>query len=140
MLPAVQRHAPRSRVLTAYVAAGLCFMLFPGTLLGVWNLIEVRTRESVSLVSPEWLQAHGHAQIFGWIGSFSLGIGFFSVQTGRSGARGVIRAAWLSWLQWTSGVAGRWVANVYGWQWQVLLPLSAAFELAAFLVFFSIVS
>src|SRR5215831_5802773 len=123
MLPTAQREASRSRALTAYVVTGLCFMLFPGTLLGVWNLIEVRTRESVSLVSPEWLQAHGHAQIFGWIGSFILGIGFYSVQAGRSGAPSVVRAAWLSWVLWTSGVATRWIANVYGWHWQWLLPM-----------------
>jgi hypothetical protein len=140
MLPTVSHDAPRSRVLTAFVVTGLGFMLFPGTLFGVWNLIEVRTRESVALVSPEWLQAHGHAQIFGWIGSFILGIGFYSVQASRSATRGVVRAAWLSWLLWTSGVAGRWIANVYGWHWQSLLPLSACAELAAFLVFFSVVS
>jgi hypothetical protein len=51
----------------------------PGTFLGVWNLLQVSSRESVGLVSPAWLQAHGHAQIFGWIGTFILGIGFYCI-------------------------------------------------------------
>ena len=34
----------------------------------------------------------------------------------------------------------RWFANVYSWQWRVLLPLSAVLELAAFLIFARAVS
>jgi len=41
---------------------------------------------------------------------------------------------------WTIGVAMRWAANVYGWQWRLLLPLSGVLELAAFLIFFRTVS
>ena len=36
-------------------------------------------REHFGYVSPAWLQAHGHAQVFGWIGSFIFGIGFYSI-------------------------------------------------------------
>ncbi len=69
------RELALSRLLMAFVTTGLIFMLFPGTLLGVWNLLEISGRESAGLVSPAWLEAHGHAQVFGWIGSFLLGIG-----------------------------------------------------------------
>jgi hypothetical protein len=41
---------------------------------------------------------------------------------------------------WTIGAAVRWAANVYTWQWRLLLPLSGVLELAAFLIFFSAVS
>ena len=30
-------------------------------------------------LSPAWLQAHGQAQVFGWVGSFILGIDFYSL-------------------------------------------------------------
>jgi hypothetical protein len=73
------RETALSRLLMAFVTSGLIFMLFPGTLLGVWNLMQISGRESVGLISPAWLQAHGHAQVFGWIGSFLLGIGFYSI-------------------------------------------------------------
>ena len=41
---------------------------------------------------------------------------------------------------WMAGVLLRWLANVYLWQWRLLLPVSAALELAAFLIFFRAVS
>src|ERR1700676_3505964 len=72
------REASLSRLLMAYISSGLVFMLLPGTFLGVWNLLQISGRESAGSISPAWLQAHGHAQVFGWIGSFILGIGFYS--------------------------------------------------------------
>lgn len=115
-------------------------MLFPGTFLGVWNLLQISGRESVASISPAWLQAHGHAQVFGWVGSFILGIGFYSIPKLRGRARASFGAAWLCWGMWTLGVAIRWSANVYSWQWRVLLPLSASLELLGFLIFFRTVS
>jgi len=52
------------RLLMAYISSGLLFMLLPGTFLGVWNLLRISGRESIASVSPAWLQAHGHAQVF----------------------------------------------------------------------------
>lgn len=131
---------PTARVLRAYITTGLFFMLVPGTFLGVVNLLQVSSRESVGLVSSAWLQAHGHAQVFGWIGSFILGIGFYSLTQQQAGAPARTGAAWACWALWTLGVSLRWIANVYDWQWRVLLPLSAALELVAFLIFVSSVS
>jgi uncharacterized protein involved in response to NO len=132
--------AARSRVLTAYIAAGLVFMLVPGTFLGVWNLLQVSSRGDIGLVSPPWLQAHGHAQVFGWIGTFILGIGFYSVPRLRPGSTPVIGAAWTCWVLWLGGVTLRWSASLDAAPWRVLMPLSAALELAAFLMFFAMVS
>ncbi|HTR66636.1 MAG TPA: hypothetical protein VMH85_12730 [Terriglobales bacterium] len=134
------REASLARLLIAYVTSGLIFMLLPGTFLGVWNLIKISGRESVASISPAWLQAHGHAQAFGWVGSFILGIGFYSVPKLRGSAGGVFAVAWACWTLWTAGVALRWVANIEGWHWRLLLPVSGALELAAFALFFVVVS
>jgi uncharacterized protein involved in response to NO len=134
------REASLSRLLMAYISAGLVFMLLPGTFLGVWNLLQISGRESAASISPAWLQAHGHAQVFGWIGSFILGIGFYSIPKLRGGTKPVSRASWACWAMWTMGVAVRWAANVYAWEWRWLLPLSGVLELAAFLIFFRAVS
>lgn len=134
------RELALSRLLMAYVTTGLVFMLLPGTLLGVWNLLEISGRESAGLVSPARLEAHGHAQVFGWIGSFLLGIGLYSIPKLRGEARPAIRAAWVCWGLWSIGVALRWGATVYLWEWRLLLPLSGVLELAAFLIFFRIIS
>ncbi len=134
------REISLSRLLIAYVSSGLVFMLLPGTFLGVWNLLQISGRESAGSVSPAWLQAHGHAQVFGWIGSFILGIGFYSLPKMRGTTKPAFGAAWACWIMWTVGVAMRWTANVYGWQWRLLLPASAILELAAFVIFFRAVS
>jgi hypothetical protein len=65
-----------SRLLIAYIAMGLFFMLLTVTFVGVWNLLAISSHRSIERVSPTWIQAHGHAQVFGWIGTFILGIGF----------------------------------------------------------------
>lgn len=127
-----------SRLLIAYVGAGLAYMLLPGTFLGVWNLISISDHRAANSISPVWIQAHGHAQIFGWIGSFILGIGFHSLPTVRR--RFAMSAGWVCFALWTLGVLLRWLTNVYLWHWRVLLPLSAVMELTAFLLFFRAVS
>jgi len=129
-----------SRLLMLYAVTGLVFMLLPGTFLGVWNLIRISSREAAESVSPAWLQAHGHAQIFGWIGSFILGIGFHSIPKLRRLKPFALWPVWLCWGLWTSGVGLRWAVNVYPWHWRALLPLSAVLEVAAFLIFFRTVS
>jgi len=134
------REVSLTRLVIAYISSGLIFMLLPGTFLGVWNLLQISGRESVASISASWLQAHGHAQVFGWIGSFILGIGFYSIPKLRGTARGAFAAAWICWGMWTLGVALRWAANVYAWEWRVLLPVSAILELSAFLIFFRAVS
>ncbi|HYL76724.1 MAG TPA: hypothetical protein VEU96_21090 [Bryobacteraceae bacterium] len=135
-----QREAQLQRVTSFYVATGLLFMLLPGTFLGVWNLVAISSRQSLSSLSAAWLQAHGHAQIFGWIGTFVIGIGYYSLSKMGHLAPFAVSRAWLSWGFWTFGLILRWVANVILWQWRVLLPLSACAELVAFLIFFRTVS
>src|ERR1035437_7580805 len=134
------RESSLSRLLIAYISSGLVFMLLPGTFLGVWNLLQISGRESAGYVSPAWLQAHGHAQVFGWIGSFIFGIGFYSIPKLRGATKPAFGPAWACWAMWTIGVTTRWAANVYGWQWRFLLPLSGVLEFAAFLIFFREVS
>ncbi|HTR37954.1 MAG TPA: NnrS family protein [Bryobacteraceae bacterium] len=132
--------AKLQRATAAYVVTGLFFMLLPGTFLGVWNLIAISSRHSLASLSAAWLQAHGHAQIFGWIGTFVIGIGYYSLSKMGHLAPFAVSRAWLSWGLWTAGLILRWIANVYLAQWRILLPCSAALELAAFLIFFATVS
>ncbi|MGC1644486.1 MAG: hypothetical protein WA741_01550 [Candidatus Sulfotelmatobacter sp.] len=134
------RERALSRMLMLYISTGVVFMLLPGTFLGVWNLLTISSHRAANSVSPAWIQAHGHAQIFGWIGSFILGIGFYSIPKLRRMGSFALTPVWCAWGLWTSGVALRWHGSVYPWHWRVLVPLSSVCELTAFLVFFRIVS
>src|SRR5579864_6409231 len=135
------REKALSRLLMAFISSGLAFMLLPGTFLGVWNLISITDRRSAASVPPAWIQAHGHAQIFGWIGSFILGIGFYSIPKLRRAAQPfALWTGWLCWELWTTAVGLRWAANVYLWHWRALLPATAAVEVITFLVFLRAVS
>ncbi len=128
------------RMLTVWIVTGLAFMLLPGTFLGVWNLFAISSERTARQIDPAWIQAHGHAQIFGWIGTFILGIGFYSLsKMGRVPVFALARA-WTSWALWTAGVGLRWATNLWQWEWRWLLPVSAALELLAFLLFFGTVS
>jgi hypothetical protein len=129
------REIAHAHLLALYVATGLFFMLLPGTFLGVWNLFEASQRHSVGLVPTAWLQAHGHAQVFGWVGTFILGIGLYAVPLVRSGARPSLAVGRTCWALWTAGVAARWTAAVYGWHWRPLFIGAALFETAAFVIF-----
>ena len=122
------------RLMMVYAITGLFFMLLPGTFLGVWNLISISGGHG-DAISTSWIQAHGHAQIFGWIGTFILGIGFYSIPKMTSRNAQPAARGWIAWMLWTSGVLLRWASGFYHLYWRVLLPISAALELAAFLIF-----
>ncbi|MGB7352726.1 MAG: hypothetical protein WBD06_03430, partial [Acidobacteriaceae bacterium] len=123
-------------LITAFVITGLLFMLLPGTFLGVWNLLNISREHGPASISQAWIQAHGQAQIFGWIGSFILGIGFYSLTKMKSTRTFPAGAAWTSWVLWSAGVLARWFGGVTGDAWKIVLPLSGVLQLAAFVLFF----
>jgi hypothetical protein len=122
----------KSWMLRVWILSGLFFMALPGTLLGFSNLMAISAHHGLGAMPASWMEGHGHAQVFGWIGSFILGIGFYS-QPARG--RSPVRIPAICFALWTSGVSLRWVANIYQWQWRPLLIVSSALELAAMLMF-----
>ena len=127
----------KSLMLRAWILAGIFFMALPGTLLGFSNLMAISTHHGLGALPAAWIQGHGHAQVFGWIGSFILGIGFYSQP---SHGRSVVRIPLTCFVLWTSGVAMRWTASIYGWHWRLAFPISAGFELIAVLLFIAAAS
>ena len=128
--PLPERQA--ARFLAAFILTGLVFVLLPGTLLGVWNLLTIAGEHTGSGASAAWIQAHGQAQLLGWVGTFILGISLYVLPkiSGRSIAR--LDLVWVDWALWTAGVAWRWWIGVSGNGWRVGLVASAVLELAAF--------
>jgi len=137
---AIAREQSLSRMLMTYIVTGLVFMLLPGTFLGVWNLIKISSHEAAESISPAWIQAHGHAQLFGWVGTFILGIGFYSIPKLRKLKPFALWEGWLCWALWVVGVTTRWFSNIYPWHWRIIMPMSALLEVLAFLIFFQAVA
>ncbi|MGA7860198.1 MAG: hypothetical protein WCA11_19835 [Terracidiphilus sp.] len=131
------RERSKSLMLRAWIFAGLFFMALPGTLLGFSNLLAISAHHGLSHLPAAWIQGHGHAQVFGWIGSFVLGIGFYS-QPARG--RSVLQSQLACFVFWTSGVAMRWASSIYGWHWRTLFVVSASFETIAILLFLAAAS
>jgi hypothetical protein len=123
-------------LVSAFIVTGVFFMLLPGTFLGVWNLLDISEAHLSSALPQAWLQAHGQAQIFGWIGSFIIGIGLYSLTKTQSTLIFPTRIGWSAWGLWTLGIALRWIAGVALWHWRVLLPVSGLLQLSGFLLFF----
>jgi len=130
------RECNKSWMLRAWILSGIFFMALPGTLLGFSNLMAISAHHGLAAMPPAWMEGHGHAQMFGWIGSFILGIGFYSQPSRRSGLHVPIACFSL----WTAGVLLRWVGNIYEWHWRSLLVASSAAELIAVLLFLSAAS
>jgi uncharacterized protein involved in response to NO len=129
---ALVRERKKSWMLRAWILSGLFFMALPGTLLGFSNLVSISAHHGLGSMPAAWMEGHGHAQLFGWIGRFILGIGFYSQPTrGRAAER--IPLACFGF--WTSGVLLRWIANIYEWHWRSLLVISSALEVVAVLLF-----
>lgn len=123
-----------------FAVAGIFFMFVPGTLLGVWNLISISDQHAAGSIAAEFIQAHGHAQIFGWMGTFIIGIGYASLPGARRVRRFGVDEGWLCLGLWTTGVLLRWSVGMFEMPWRAVLPLAAALELAGFLIFFRAVA
>lgn len=128
--PLPERRA--ARLLAAFILTGLFFLALPGTFMGVGNLLLIAAEKLPAAPRPEWIQAHGQAQVFGWVGSFILGISLYVLPKFRRLPLQSIALAWITWALWTAGVALRWQAGI-GLPWpRFCLVVAAALEIAAF--------
>ncbi len=120
------------RLLAAFVVSGLLFLALPGTLLGVLNLLSIAGSQTPTAAHTAWIQAHGHAQLFGWVGTFILGISIYVLP--KIQGRGLKRLgeAWAAWISWTLGVSLRWWAGFSGLHWRTMLLPAALLELIGF--------
>lgn len=128
--PSPERRA--AKALAAFIMAGLAFLALPGTFLGVWNLIVISEHRAATAASTAWIQAHGHAQLFGWVGSFILGISLYVLPKFRGRALKNFGMVWIVWALWTAGVAWRWWAGIGAREWQLGLVGSAILEMTAY--------
>ena len=73
-------------------------------------------REAADAIAPAWIQAHGHAQIFGWVGTFILGIGFYSIPKLRKLKPFALWEGWTCWGIWSSRCQLSYLAQALNFQ------------------------
>ena len=118
-----------ARLLAAFLTTGIVFLVAPGTLLGVWNLIGISSRRSAESVPAVWIQGHGHAQLFGWVATFIIGISLYTFPKFRGAPLRSFGLGWAMWGLWTAAVSARWAVALFHWHWRVVWPLAAGAEL-----------
>jgi hypothetical protein len=123
-----------ARLLAVFVITGLFYMVLPGTLLGVWNLVGISSQRAMAAVSASWIQAHGHAQFFGWVGTFIFGISLYTLPKFRGSTCRSITLGWVIWAIWITGVGLRWFAGIQNRIYQWEFGLAAALEFVAALL------
>lgn len=128
--PLPERRA--ARILSAFILTGLVFVALPGTLLGVWNLLTISGAHGSSGVSTAWIQAHGQAQLFGWVGSFILGISLYVLPKFVNRMIRKFGLLWLIWGLWSSGAAWRWLVGIGMPYWRIGIVGSTALQLLGY--------
>jgi hypothetical protein len=125
-----------ARLLAAFVISGLFYMTLPGTVLGVWNLVGISSQQELAAISTAWIQAHGHAQFFGWAGTFIFGISLYTLPKFRGALCRSIPLGWVIWVMWAGGVGLRWFAGIQNsiHHWEFCLSAALEFVAAALLV------
>ena len=102
--------APLSRLLAAFVVSSGLFALVPGIGLGIWSLAVAPALGHS--VPTAWSEAHGHAQLFGWIGSAIFGVALYTIPRLRRVPLD-LRFAWVVWWLWSGGVAAVCLAALF---------------------------
>ena len=128
--PLPERRA--ARALSAFILTGLAFVALPGTLLGVWNLLAIAGAHGSARVSPAWIQAHGQAQLFGWVGTFILGISLYVLPKFLNRMIRNFALVWLVWALWSVGTAWRWLIGVGFPYWRLGFVGSVVLQLMGY--------
>jgi uncharacterized protein involved in response to NO len=116
-----------------FVFAALFITLTLGTLWGVINMTRIAWEKDYAAISGAVKQAHGHEQIFGFVGLFIMGVAFHAVPRFKMTPLRPLKVAKACFALMLAGVLLRAVSQPLAANrfWSVVLVGSALLELAA---------
>ncbi len=131
--PALAFEKDLTRVFKAFIRAAIGVTLTFGTAWGATILIKIALHQSFGAPDYAGTQAHGHAQVFGWVGLFIMGVAYFSVPKFMQSRMRTLAPAWTAFTLMLSGVLLRAVAQPLASRptFGSLVMASAGLELAA---------
>jgi len=136
-LPVAQRPALADRIYRRFFLAGIASVLTVGVGWGVLLLLSIAANESFTAPSIFAINAHGQAQIYGWVGLFILGFAYQAFPRFKHTNLALPGLANLSFFLMLSGVVLRSIAEPQQGRspWAGIALAGGVLELAAVLAF-----
>lgn len=137
--PALDFEKRLARLYKTYVRAAIGITLTFGAAWGAHILAKIAVHQSFAAPDYAGTQAHGHAQIYGWVGLFIMGVAYFSLPKMLQSPQRSLLPGWTAFSLMLAGILLRALAQplatqpVFGW----LLLASAGLELGAVALFAS---
>src|SRR5581483_6180466 len=93
--------------------AGIAVVLTLGAVWGAYLLLRIGFTGSFAAVGLHEVNAHGHAQIFGWVGLFVMGFAYQAFPRFKHTTLAYPRLAWASWGLMLGGLVVRSLAEPF---------------------------
>lgn len=137
--PALAFEKRLARLYKTFIRAAIAITLSFGTTWGAYILVKIALHQSFDAPNYAATQAHGHAQLFGWVGLFIMGVAYFSLPKILQARMQTLAPGWMVFGLMLAGILLRAVSQPFaaeatvGW----LVLLSAILELLAVTIFVS---
>jgi len=135
--PALEFERRLAWLYRTYIRTSLAIALSFGTVWGVLILLQIAMAQSFAAPDYAGTQAHGHAQVYGWVGLFIMGVAYFSVPKFMQTKLPALEPGWTAYGLMLLGIVLRAIAQplagspVFG----ALVLVSAIAELVAVMIF-----
>ncbi|HEY1381405.1 MAG TPA: DUF1858 domain-containing protein, partial [Gemmataceae bacterium] len=126
-----------------FFRAGIAVVLTLGAAWGAYLLLRIAATGTFAAAGLHEVNAHGHAQIFGWVGLFVMGFAYQAFPRFKHTTLARPRLATLSWWLMVGGVVTRAVAEPLAgrWPWAFWPAVAAAVvELVAIGLFVAVLA
>ena len=94
-----------------FFKAGIVVVLTLGAVWGAYLLLRIGFTGTFRAVGLHEVNAHGHAQIFGWVGLFVMGFAYQAFPRFKHTSLALPRVAWASLILMLAGIVGRSVCE-----------------------------
>src|SRR5437763_3540730 len=102
---------PADAIYRPFFKAGILVTLTAGAVWGAYLLWRIAARGSFTAAGLHEVNAHGHAQIFGWVGLFVMGFAYQAFPRFKHASLAFPRLAWASLGLMLVGLVGRSVGE-----------------------------
>ncbi len=126
-----------------FFKAGIAVTLTLGAVWGAYLLVRIALNGSFTAAGLHEVNAHGHAQIFGWVGLFVMGFAYQAFPRFKQTTLAHPNLAFVSWWLMLAGILGRCVleplASTVAWAGSAAV-VASMLEVAAIMLFIGVIA